>query len=84
MVPRALAISCAVWFSVARFDILCFGCCFGYLHPHARRDLLMREFGSFFLASPVIFARIPFILEQNDFFRAASFSVLGCGAGGFR
>jgi hypothetical protein len=37
----------------------------------------MREFGSFAVLELVSLERIPFILEQNDFFLAASFSVLG-------
>jgi len=37
----------------------------------------MREFGSLAVFALVSFERIPFILEQNDFFLAASFSVLG-------
>ncbi len=44
----------------------------------------MREFGSFAVFSLVSFFFIPDILAQNDFFRPASASDLGCGAGGFR
>jgi len=42
----------------------------------------MREFGSFAVSGFASFF-IPVILEQNDFRLAASFSVLGFGAGGF-
>jgi len=62
-------------------------CCvvvFGYLHFQARRDLLMREFGSLAVLELVSFERIPFILAQKEALRPASFLVLGLGAGGFR
>ena len=44
----------------------------------------MREFGSFLAFSPVSFSFIPDIRAQKEAFRPASFSVLGCGAGGFK
>ena len=62
---------------------LCLGCC-GYLHFQARRDLFMREFGSFAVLADVNFAFIPFILAQKDDFLPASAFVLGEGAGGLR
>jgi hypothetical protein len=55
-----------------------------YRQFQARRDLLILLFGSRFVFSLVSLLFIPFILEQNDFLLAASFSVLGFGAGGFR
>jgi hypothetical protein len=55
-----------------------------YQQFQARRDLLILLFGSRFVFSLVSLLFIPFILEQNDFLLAASFSVLGFGAGGFR
>jgi hypothetical protein len=65
------------------FDVIGF---FGlvYLHFQARNDLLILLSGSRFFAGLVSFAFIPFILAQKDFFLAASLSVLGLGAGGFR
>jgi hypothetical protein len=50
----------------------------------ARRDLLIRLLGSFLVFALVNFDFMPDIREQNDFRRAASFSVLGLGAGGLR
>ena len=55
-----------------------------HLQFHARSDLLILLFGSRFAFSPVSFSFIPDILAQNDALRPASFSVLGCGAGGLR
>jgi hypothetical protein len=44
----------------------------------------MRLFGSLAVFELVFLARIPFIREQNDLRRAASLSVFGFGAGGFK
>jgi len=44
----------------------------------------MRLFGSLAVAALVNLAFIPFIRAQKDFFREASFLVLGLGAGGLR
>jgi hypothetical protein len=55
-----------------------------FQHFHARKDLLIRLFGSFAVSALVFFSFIPDILAQKDFFLAASASVLGLGAGGFR
>jgi hypothetical protein len=84
MVPRAFAISCARLFSCARFIVVLVVVVFGYLHFQARRDLLMREFGSLAVLELVSFERIPFILAQKEALRPASFLVFGFGAGGFR
>lgn len=56
----------------------------GHLQFHALNDLLIRLFGSFAVFSLVSFAFIPDIRAQKEALRPLSFSVLGCGAGGFR
>lgn len=71
--------------SGSRIGVVVLHCClFFYLHFQARRDLLMRELGSFFFSEPVILAFMPFMRAQNDFLRAASFSLFGFGAGALR
>jgi hypothetical protein len=55
-----------------------------YQQFQALKLLFTLLFGSRFVFSLVSLALSPFILEQNDFLLAASFSVLGFGAGGFR
>ena len=82
MCPSLLAISWAILLSSASVIVFLVVC--GYLHFQARRDLLMREFGSLAVFALVSLERIPFILAQNDAFLPASALVLGDGVGGLR
>jgi len=61
-----------------------FQTCVSTQQSHARKDLLIREFGSLAVLEEVSFDFMPSILEQKLFFLPASAVVFGFGAGGFK
>jgi len=83
--PTVKAIFCSIMrrkiFKRQRFQFSTTGADF-HLHFHTFRLLLSLDSGSF--AASGNFLAIPPILLQKDFFRPASFSFLGFGAGGLR